>query len=912
MEIQSAWGGRRCPTRTASSYGSVQRTHKAALRADTGRGPGARGAYGPCVRPQARLAVISTVLLAVLSMVALPLAASARTARRAAAVAAAARPAGIPSGAPAAATLPEPALPEPSAGAWPFPDAFPRTSGTGRLGGGASFWSDFLYDDHGASAPTGFPLSPSAMVANLAPTQGIYGYPAGPADNNGADIFRSAVGLDATASYWRVDWTTLADKTVPIAEWTFDTDNNPATGASTWPGGAGVRSAGIDEALIVSGTGAWLVDPTNGATTDLLTRGGALTVDMQARSFIVKVPRAVLPVSGTWRIRLAAGLAHDGRTFGAPVVENDGLPLAALAGLPNVYNVTFRTVAQEAPVWTDSRTAALEAQLGAALHGTPLGLDGLSRFITGNFWNEDDQADTLNGGDVSKFSLALDWSQLAAKDATPEPQPTGQSERWYVTRLNLGQGVVTNSNPSGDLRPNYLSRVQPYSVYVPTGLPAGQKVPLTWILHSLGVNHNQYDALDPHLIQQLCQDRHSICASTLGFGPDGWYFDEAEVDFWQVWHALAAAYPLDTERTVVSGYSMGGWAAYKLGLSHPDLYAEALSLEGPPTCGIRVLEELNGQEIRQTAGSGRCADDGTSEPLLQNARSLPYVITQGVADELVPAPSNIQVAQTLDRLGYRYRFFLLPAEDHLVYATQDEFGPQALALGGTPARAVDPAHVTYAWFPDLTRTDLGIGTTTAYWLTGLTARSNAPGVIAKVDATSGGITDPAVTVQHDTTLFVNPVAQGEYALSWKAGARPAPQDALHITLTGVQSATVQLARAGLSCPSITAVSDGVSTLRLAGLSQGSTVLRGASLLATANASRIALVPLADGTTTLHVACASGTSVAPVSERLPGGRTMPPTGSLAATGLGVLPWVALVVAALAIAAMRRSGSRADRD
>ncbi|HVU74624.1 MAG TPA: hypothetical protein VHE83_16800, partial [Mycobacteriales bacterium] len=436
-------------------------------------------------------------------------------------------PPGIPSGAPDAAKLPEPALPEPTRAAWPFPNDFPRTSGTGRLGGGASFWSDFVYDDHGASAPSGFPLSRDALVADLAPAQGIYGYPAGNAHNNGADIFRSAVGLDATASYWRVDWGTLVDKTVPIAEWTFDTDGNAATGASTWPAGAGVRSPGIDEALVVSGTGAWLIDPTTGTRTDVTAHGGSLTVDMTSRSFIVKVPRTLMPVSGTWKVRLAAGLAQGGDTFGTPVIEQDGLPLDQALGLPKVYNVTFRSVAQEAPIWTDSRTAALEAAFGAALKGTPLGLDGLSHFVTGNFWNEDDQADTLNGGDVSKFSLALDWAQLTAKTATPEPQPTGPSERWYVTRLDLGQGVVHDAGTgTGDLRPNYLSRVQPYSVYVPTGLPAGQKVPLTWILHSLGVNHNQYVALDPNLIQQECQDRHSICAGTLGFAPDGWYFDE--------------------------------------------------------------------------------------------------------------------------------------------------------------------------------------------------------------------------------------------------------------------------------------------------------------------------------------------------------------------------------------------------
>ena len=66
-------------------------------------------------------------------------------------------PAGMPSDIPAAASTAAPTLPEPSSAAWPFPNTFPQTSGTGRLDGGASLWSDFIYDDYGASSPQGLP-----------------------------------------------------------------------------------------------------------------------------------------------------------------------------------------------------------------------------------------------------------------------------------------------------------------------------------------------------------------------------------------------------------------------------------------------------------------------------------------------------------------------------------------------------------------------------------------------------------------------------------------------------------------------------------------------------------------------------------------------------------------------------------
>jgi hypothetical protein len=94
-------------------------------------------------------------------------------------------------------------------------------------------------------------------ATGLAPPAGTYVYPDGPAANNGADIFRVGVGLDPAATYWRVDWTTLVEPSVPIALFALDTDDNAGTGTAAWPAGAGVRSAGADRFLLMSGRDAW-------------------------------------------------------------------------------------------------------------------------------------------------------------------------------------------------------------------------------------------------------------------------------------------------------------------------------------------------------------------------------------------------------------------------------------------------------------------------------------------------------------------------------------------------------------------------------------------------------------------------------------------------------------------------------
>jgi hypothetical protein len=703
--------------------------------------------------------------------------------------------AGLPAEAPPAARRPEPALPR--AKGWPFAEAFPRTSGTERLHAGASYWSDFLYDDKGASG-----VSVSSPIARLAPTDGTYTYADDAAADNGADVFRNAVGVDRDASYWRVDWNTLVDPKVPVAVWALDVNASTQDGVREWPAGVGVRSPGVDRALVVSSRGAWLVDARSGTRTDV-SRG--LTVDRTARSFVVRVPRTTLPVSGTWRIRLAAGVANEAGDGMAPVTPANG----AAPGQPAAYNVSYRSVEQEPQQY---KHGVLSNRLGtsAAKRSGDLG----------NYWMEDHQAEALAEGDVSAFGHDLRWADLEKRTATPEPLVRGWSNRWYVSSVDSGQGVIANpAGASTDLRPNYLGRVQPYGVYVPRGYRPGDPTPLTWMLHSLSVNHNQYGALDPVQVQQTCEDRRSICATTLGRGPDMWYYDEAEVDFWEVWNRLAHTYTLDTERTVLSGFSMGGFGTYKLGLTYPDLFAKGLALAAPPTCGIRVVGD-----VRVPGTDERCATDGDTGLLVGNARHLPFVIASGVADELVPFTSIVEHVQEFDARGYRYHFEAYPAEGHIPYAAKDAFAPSTRQLGRTTRERV-AARIDYTWLPNLSRKDLGLGATGVYWLRDLVPAATAPGSTARVTAHSKALADPVITVHRQESADVpgDPSPAVVVDQTWQRSGFAPRSSALTLGLTGVRSVRVDARRAGLSTVprvSVDATSNGRATVTFTGLRPG--------------------------------------------------------------------------------------------
>ena len=722
---------------------------------------------------------------------------------------------GLPAGAATAARSPEPALPVPSG--WPFPDAFSHTSGTGRLIDGALEWTDWVYDDYGASSPDGAPLNTITYNGALSPAQGDYVYPSGAADNDGADIFLAAVGLTEKDTIWRVDWNTLVDPSVPIAEWTFDTDNDAHTGASVWPADANVSSPGIKKALVVSAAGAELIDAATGKTIAKF----PTSVDMASRSFLVTIPRSILPVHGTWRVRLAAGLANAAGTGFAVPTLTGGIPAPSSA--PRVYNVTFRTVAQEPPIFTSGQTDAQVARLRSLLQGSPIlgayGAEGATALITGNFWGEDDQADTLATGNISKFSALVNWNQLAAKTTTPPPLVTGYTDRWYATDLSLGQGVDDSNNAN----PAYLGRVQPYAVYVPTNYTGKNALPLTWILHSLDVNYNQYGAIDPRQIQEECQDRDSICVSPEGFGPAGDWAGDAEHDFWQVWHQIALDYRIDSDRTVISGYSMGGLGSFTIGETYPEDFSEAMPLDG-------VLDDA-------CIGTDRAA----------NARWEPYVISNAVADELSVYPAAATEAAEFADAGDRYTLFSTTMPEHNATAASDGFSTQIAALHGTPSATTDPGTISYSWCSSVVDPTLGLGPTSVYWLSGLTQRSTSD--TSQITADDAAIATPTETEETATSVADPSDAPPMLVLtgSWQPGVTPATAHTLSLDLTNVGSLTVDTLAAKLPRGAATVTTDGATSLSLTELAAGTIVMAAGKTVVTGS-NGTATIDLPDGTT----------------------------------------------------------------
>jgi hypothetical protein len=625
---------------------------------------------------------------------------------------------------------------------------------------GEYLYQDFLYDDFGSNTDGGgaFPLFGHA---------GDVTYPTNPAryGNNAADLVEFRIAVGATDVAYRITLNTLLAADSTIVAIAFDTDRNALTGVPTLPRDPGAPFPGTDEVLFVWGTGAEHVRFSPLPVTTSL----AVTADLEANQLTVVVPRSVSNPTTTWRATLATGL-YDPATGGwlrpgtsaTATLPGGAGPLDLLpCGIMNLgFRFTEPMLGQDTPPET-SQSAAIQAK-------TP-----------------------------TTFAHDIDFAALSAGTNSTTVPAAGQQVRIFASRLELGEGrEEIPAPPSNGPFPQYRGQLQPYSLYVPTTYVPGTPAGLTLNLHSLGEHYWQYHG--SMMTQQIGESRGNLVATSLSRGTDGWYQHEAEYDVFEMWADVAAHFTLDPDRTVSSGYSMGGYATYRLPTLYPDLFSKGFTQVGPPADGIWI-----------PPGDPTGGIETLTNLWLENARNIPYLNVAASSDELVPIvgprAQNLGAPEFgirgFDQLGYRFRFLVVSPSDHFAMAAAGYPYPFAPAFLGDGLVDRNPAHVTFAYVPEADDAALGLVHDHAYWLSGVRLADETPGATpAKgvVDARSRGfgVGDPASTAGADAGTF-SIFTYVETNRSWGAPPATPVENRLDATLTNVDAARVDLARAAL-------------------------------------------------------------------------------------------------------------------
>ena len=637
---------------------------------------------------------------------------------------------------------------------------------------GEFLYQDFLYDDHGARFARD-PGDPRQGADSFSQPNGTYRYPTrAEYAQNAADLVELRVRPVAGATLFRVTLNTMLDPELVGATIAIGDSAAPLP----MPDGAG---ASVPAQLFLTwhGRTAVLRDAVTGAAVD---PAPGVRVDVERRQVELRVEHAAWN-PGTSTVRMAAGVglwdrAND-RYLRPAERAGEDTPGGGGPGAPAFFNVAFRT---DEPLPDYSSIAAITASTGA----------------NPRWWRDSRQGSELRAGSLSAFRADVDFAKLAAGTGDEGGVPrSGPINRILASRFETKQGVDfgtrcgTRTECKGELR----GRLQPYALYVPTKRgPDGYG--LTLLLHSLGANHNQFTG-SRNQSQWGERGSGSLVVTPAGRGPDGWYYDHAGADTFEVWADVARRYPVDAAYTSIGGYSMGGYGTYKFATQFPDLFARAQPTVGPPGLGVAVTPE-NPSGGPQTS----------TFPMLPSLRNVPIQMWVGVEDQLVPFTGTQLQARRLDELDLRYEFWAFGGAEHLTLAANDEYGPSAAFLGDARVDR-DPAHVTYVRNPTMDFAEAGTKADHAYWLSRIAVRDGSgesPRGTIDVRSLGFGRGDPPAgpTLNDAGALTGGNIPALPYQRQRKEWG-PAPQtpvdDRLVIRARNVSTVTVNAQRARVSC-----------------------------------------------------------------------------------------------------------------
>ena len=646
---------------------------------------------------------------------------------------------------------------------------------------GEFLYQDWLYDDRGAAGLPD-PNDPHDATAYLfSPKAGTLTYPNDPAyANNAADLVELRVRPLADATAFRVTLNTLIDPGLVAFTIALGDSSSPAD----WPYGAGVRSPA---ALFLSVTGGSveLLDAASGARLD----GPTLRIDMSRRQFEILVPHAAWqPADAVVRMAAGVGLwdaANDSYLASAGLASAD-TPGGGIPGGAALFNLAFR--AQEpTPDFTvfSGRTIADAALLAR---------------VQAHWWRERLQANALANGDVSAFFAEIDFGKLlrAENDESQVPQ-SGFMNRILSSRFDFAQGYdqatecggISAARPcEGVLRGQLL----PYAIYVPEQAPPPGGYGLTLFPHALSANYNQY--LGSRHARQLGErDGGSIAITPSGRGPDGFYYDAGQADLFEVWADAARHYPLDPDRAVMTGISMGGIGSFRVATRFPDLFARIMP----------VVATASG-----------------SEQALASLRHVPVMMWTSTFDELQPVVSTEGTISALFDLGYRLDSYRFETWDHLTPSTYDFYLPGAEFLSQDTVPR-NPARISYVLRPGEDAPALGLVADKAYWVSDLMLRDPDAG-IGRIEAFSEGL-GQAEALAGDMVRSFGVLSGGNHepapytrrVLDWAPPQNIPAANRLRLQAENIAQVTIHPDRAGLSCGAELDIdSDGPIEVRLAG------------------------------------------------------------------------------------------------
>ena len=207
----------------------------------------------------------------------------------------------------------------------------------------------------------------------------------------------------------------------------------------------------------------------------------------------------------------------------------------------------------------------------------------------------------------------------------------------YIEQAGEGEDVIADRREF--VRRAYRSTLdntlQPYVVWVPSDFDRTRRYPLLVFLH--GSASDETDIVGA----QRAIPEGFIALGPKGRGPsNAWSWDHAQEDVAESIESVIANYPIDTERIVLSGFSMGGYGVYRTYYETPDRFRALVVLSGAPNSANQLADTDTFPNFNE-------------ERYLEAFEGIPIFVFHGRQDRNVPFEPTRALVEKLRAAGAR-------------------------------------------------------------------------------------------------------------------------------------------------------------------------------------------------------------------------------------------------------------------
>lgn len=260
------------------------------------------------------------------------------------------------------------------------------------------------------------------------------------------------------------------------------------------------------------------------------------------------------------------------------------------------------------------------------------------------------------------LEIRLEWIKKFMDEAPPFAD-TAFLKEWYeemetlLKNVDEGKPALFPPGTIGRLahRSNIDDTLQPYSVVIRPDYDPKDSYPLLVTLHGSGVDErNQIKGMARVHYMPAPKRRWAnfIILAPKARGLSDWYLGNSGQDVIECIEHIKKLYNIDEKNIILDGFSMGGFGAWRLSATYPEVFKAVIIRSGA---------------IRPPAVKGENILD-----LLDKKLDTEYFIVHGAEDNAVSVENARKAVEKLKELGIKHRYLELKNAGHGNYDKWDE------------------------------------------------------------------------------------------------------------------------------------------------------------------------------------------------------------------------------------------------